>query len=217
MKKHHLLFCFTLFSNSNSFSQITRNQLGGGDTINTITTSVPFLLISPDARAGGMGDAGVATSADANSIHWNPSKLAFINKKFGASLSYVPWLRALNITDISLTYFSGFYRINNRHTIAGSIRYFSLGTIQFTNASGVATTKGNPNEFATDLSYACRLSRKFAIGISARYINSSLATKQSVGGADVKTGQAISGDFFRELCRLNEVKFQPQKNFVNRL
>ena len=124
MTRHFLFFCLIVLAASNSFSQITRNQLGGGDTINTITTSVPFLLISPDARAGGMWDAGVATSADANSIHWNPSKFGFVNKKFGASLSYVPWLRALNITDISLTYFSGFYRINSRHTIATSIRYF---------------------------------------------------------------------------------------------
>lgn len=186
-----LLFCaFT----GKSQAQISRNQLGGGDTINTITTAVPFLLISPDARAGGMGDAGVATSADANSIHWNPSKLAFADKKMGLAMSYVPWLRALNITDISLSYLTGYYKIDKTQTIAASMRYFSLGSIQFTDANGQNTTKGNPNEFALDVAYARKLSDKFSAGMALRYINSSLATKQIVGGADVKAGQAVAAD-----------------------
>jgi hypothetical protein len=114
---------------------LTTSQLLG--QVNTITTAVPFLMISPDSRAGGMGDAGVASAPDANSIHWNPSKLAFLEKKMGLSISYTPWLRAL-VPDINLAYIS-FYlkpgKAKDGQTIAASMRYFSLGDITFTDIS----------------------------------------------------------------------------------
>lgn len=100
--------------------------------INTITTAVPFLQIAPDSRAGGMGDYGVATSPDANSIHWNAAKLAFVEKNVGFSISYTPWLRAL-VNDINLAYISGYKKLKDDQAIAGSLRYFSLGNIDFTN------------------------------------------------------------------------------------
>ena len=94
--------------------------------LNTITTVVPFLIIAPDARGCGLGDAGVASSPDANSMHWNPAKYAFVDKKMGFSLSFSPWLRKL-VNDIYLGYLSGYYQIDERQTVAMSLRYFSLG------------------------------------------------------------------------------------------
>src|SRR5437773_5259429 len=103
------LFCLFVFVNKN-FAQLSsfRDSLLG--QVNTITTAVPFLLIAPDARAGGMGDYGVATSPDPNSIHWNPAKLAFAEKKMGVSISYTPWLRAL-VNDIYLANLSGYTKL----------------------------------------------------------------------------------------------------------
>src|SRR4051812_5118696 len=96
-----------ILSLSNSYAQIDQSRDSLLGQINTITTAVPFLLIAPDARAGGMGDYGAATSPDANSIHWNPAKLSFADKKIGLSVSYTPWLRAL-VNDIYLAHLSGY-------------------------------------------------------------------------------------------------------------
>jgi len=153
-----LIFAVLLISAFDSAqSQITTNELTGGDEINTITTSVPLLLIAPDARAGAMGDAGVATTPDVNSIHWNPSKLAFIKDDMGFSVSYTPWLRQL-VPDINLAYLSGYKRIDKNQVIAATLLYFSLGNIVFTNIVGEVTGEFNPNEFALDIAYA----RKFS-------------------------------------------------------
>ena len=128
-----LLFVLTaaVFFKNSAFSQISTQQLGGSQ-INTITTAVPFLLISPDSRSGAMGDAGVAISPDANSIHWNPAKLVFIDpiKDVGFSMSYSPWLRAL-VNDINLAYLSGYKRIDRLSTIGASLRYFFLRKYHF--------------------------------------------------------------------------------------
>ena len=106
-----------------------------GQTLNTITTAVPFLIISPDARAGGMGDGGVATTPDANSLHWNPAKYAFMQKDMGVSVSYSPWLRAL-VNDINLAYLTGYKKFGKDQAIAASLLYFSLGNITFTDVVG---------------------------------------------------------------------------------
>ena len=106
-----------------------------GQNINTITTAVPFLLIAPDARAGGMGEAGVSSSPDANSMHWNPAKYTYIEGDMGFSLSYSPWLRAL-VSDINLAYLTGYKKLNNDQVISGSLLYFSLGDITFTTIQG---------------------------------------------------------------------------------
>src|SRR6187431_616156 len=121
--------------------------------INTITTAVPFLMIAPDARAGGMGDNGVATSPDPNSIHWNPAKLAFIDKKVGFSVSYTPWLKAL-VDDISLAYISGYRKFGDDQALAMSLLYFSLGNIDFTDESGNSKGSFKPNEWAIDVAYS---------------------------------------------------------------
>ncbi|MDQ3190905.1 MAG: type IX secretion system outer membrane channel protein PorV [Bacteroidota bacterium] len=161
--------------------------------INAITTAVPFLLIAPDSRAGGMGDAGVAASPDGNSIHWNPSKLAFIEDDMGFSLSYIPWLRSL-VPDINISYLSGYKRIDKEQTIAASLFYSSLGNIQFTNMNGDPIGDYRPNEFAFDVAYARKLSPYFSGGIAVRYIYSNLTMGQNVGGADTRAGMAAAAD-----------------------
>lgn len=161
--------------------------------INTITTAVPFLIISPDARAGGMGDQGVASSPDANSIHWNSSKLAFIEKKSGFSISYTPWLKAL-VNDMFIGYVSGYTKLKGDQAIGGSLRYFSLGNITFTDAQGNVIRDFKPNEFAFDVAYSRKLSEYFSGGIALRYIHSNLTGGSTVDGTDSKAGNSVAAD-----------------------
>jgi hypothetical protein len=163
--------------------------------INTITTAVPFLQIAPDSRAGGMGDYGVATTPDANSIHWNPAKLAFIDKKGGISISYTPWLRAL-VNDISLAYVSGYKKLKGDQVLAGSLRYFSLGNIDFTNEVGDKYTTFNPNEWAIDFAYSRKLSEQFSGGIALRYIYSNLTGGVAISNGTINThaGTSVAAD-----------------------
>lgn len=162
--------------------------------LNTITTAVPFLLIAPDSRATGMGDIGVATDADANSLHWNASKLAFIEKDFGVSLSYSPWLRRLGINDINLIYLVGYKRLDERTAFSGGLRYFSLGSITFTDNTGTTIREFSPNEFSLDAGYAVKLSRNFSGAVAARYIYSNLTGGLTVGSIDTKPGQTFAID-----------------------
>lgn len=165
-----------------------------GDRLNTITTAVPFLMISPDSRAGGMGDAGVAVSPDANAIHWNPAKLAFAENEAEFSVSFSPWLRNL-VPDMSLAYLSGYKRAaNKRSAVGGSLRYFNLGSITFTDQNGQIIRDFQPTEFAVDLAFAQQFSEKFSGGIAIRYINSNLTGGVSVQGADSKPGQSVAAD-----------------------
>jgi hypothetical protein len=154
-------------------AQISSQQLGG-QTINPITTAVPFLLISPDSKQGAMGDVGAATDPDVNSIHWNGSKLAFVDKQFGVGVTATPWLRRL-VPDIWLYYLSGYGKINENQTVGASLRYFTLGNIDLTDATGVYTGSFKPNEFAVDVSFSQKLSRNFSLGIATRFINSSIS------------------------------------------
>jgi hypothetical protein len=173
-----------------------RAQISTGDLtgeINTITTAVPFLLIAPDSRAGALGDAGVATSPDANSIHWNASKLGMIDKKMGLSISYTPWLRAL-VPDINLAYLSGYYKLNKTQTIGGSLRYFSLGDITFTDITGSVIRNFKPNEFAVDVAFAQKFSDRWSGGMAARYIYSNLTGGVQVGGASTHAGMSFAVD-----------------------
>jgi hypothetical protein len=161
---------------------------------NVITTAVPFLTITPDARSGAMGGAGVAISPDASSTYWNPAKLAFAPKQTGFGLSYTPWLREL-VPDISLSYLSGYHRIDKLSAFGGSLRYFSLGDIQFTNATGESLGEGRPYEMAVDGSYARKLSDRFSVGVALRFILSDLASSApGQAGAASQAGIAGAGD-----------------------
>jgi hypothetical protein len=149
-------------------------QIGtSGQQKGMITTTVPFLIVPPESRAAGMGDAGVATSPDANAIHWNPSKLAFIDKDYGASLSYSPWLRNI-VPDMSLSYISGYYRLRKQDVLGASIRYFNLGTLNLTDDRGQSLGDQSPREFAFDLTYSRQLSKRFSMGVTLRYLQSLL-------------------------------------------
>ncbi|MEM6722641.1 MAG: PorV/PorQ family protein, partial [Bacteroidota bacterium] len=123
------------------------NPVTGERCVNTIITAVPFLRIVPDARSGGMGDAGIAISADPNAMHFNASKLAFADKDLGISATYTPWLRALGLQDVYLAYLSGYKKVNDLQTVGLSLRFFSLGNIQFTDENGQALGSDRPNEF----------------------------------------------------------------------
>jgi hypothetical protein len=176
------------------YGQHSTDELLGQDTeVNTITTAVPFLMISPDSRGGGMGDAGVATSPDGYSQHYNPAKYAFIDRDLGFSISYTPWLRNL-IDDIHLLYASGFVRYDKKQTLAASLRYFSLGDIIFTDIVGNTTGQFKPNEFSFDLSYSRLLSRNFSGGIALRYIHSNLTGGVYVEGTESHPGNAVASD-----------------------
>ena len=176
----------------NAQSQITTGELNG-QTLNTITTAVPLLMISPDARAGALGDAGGALSPDANSIHWGAAKLANIEGSAGISLSYIPWLRNL-VPDINLGYLSWYKKMKKRQTIGGSLRYFSLGNIVFTNITGDVVGQFNPNEFAIDFAYARRFSDRWSGGIAMRYIYSNLTGGIEVQGTPSFPGQTVAAD-----------------------
>jgi hypothetical protein len=181
-----LLLMFNAFSQEIDYSELT-----GG--LNTITTSVPFLLISPDSKAGAMGDVGVATTPDANSMHWNPAKYAFVDDDMGFSMSYVPWLRAL-VPDINLSYLAGYRKLNDNEAIGMELRYFSLGDITFTNITGDVVGQYKPSEFALGTAYSRKLSDNFSLAIAGRYIYSNLTGGQSAGGIPTVAGQSIAAD-----------------------
>jgi hypothetical protein len=178
-----ILFFTLLFSAGQTDGQ--ENQY------NPITTAVPFLTIAPDSRHSGMGDVGVATSTDANSQHWNPSKYAFEKEKFGVSLSYTPWLSEL-VNDINLAYLSGFYKIDNNQVLGSSLRYFSMGDIQLNDQNGTFIANVSPNEFAFDVSYSRLLSEKWSGGVAFRYIHSDLSG--GIGSETYVPGNAVAAD-----------------------
>ncbi|MEP6626879.1 MAG: type IX secretion system outer membrane channel protein PorV [Ginsengibacter sp.] len=164
------------------------------NSINVVTTAVPFLRISPDARSGGMGDVGVATIPDANAIFWNLSKIPFAKSNSAIALTYTPWLKGLGLNDVYLVSGSGYYQLDDQQAISASLRYFSLGNIQFTDALGNPLQQYRPREFSVDAGYSRKLSDKLGIGIALRYINSNLANGQSSSGSTYKTGSAVAGD-----------------------
>src|SRR5687767_5860355 len=126
---------------NSSFAQSSQTE-----PINVVTTAVPFLRISPDARAGGMGDLGVATSPDANSVFWNLAKVPFAVNKAGVGLTYTPWLKDLGLNDVYLLSLGGYYQLDELQAFSASVRYFSLGNIQFTDGAGNDFGEGRPRE-----------------------------------------------------------------------
>src|SRR5574343_86459 len=161
--------------------------------INVVTSAVPFLRISPDARAGGMGDVGVATAPDASSAYWNLAKTPFSSNTGGVALTYTPWLKDLGLNDVYLISGTGFYKLNDKEAISASLRYFSLGNIQFTDNLGNELSSFRPREFAFDAGYSRKLSNKLAVGVALRYINSNLANG-TINGVAYKAGSAVAGD-----------------------
>lgn len=163
------------------------------DDLNTITTGVPFLMISPDARGGAMGDAGVASKPDGNSMYWNPAKFAFIEKPTGVSIGYSPWLREL-VDDIGLYNMTFFTRLDDIQTVSASLRYFSLGEIQFTDNEGGDLGTYQPNEFAFDAAYSRKLSDNLSLAVAGRFIYSNLTLGQDAGSSQTRAGTSVAAD-----------------------
>lgn len=162
---------------------------------NTLLTAVPFLRITPDARSGAMGDAGVALAPNANSMHFNASNLVFSEEQSGFSFTYTPWLRNLNLDDIFLLYVSGFYKLDENQAIGGGIRFFSLGDIDFTDAQGGSLGTGRPREGEFTAAYARKLGDKLSASLSGKYIFSNLASGLQVNGVDINTASSFAADF----------------------
>jgi hypothetical protein len=171
-----------------------KNPITGEICDKAIFTAVPFLRIVPDSRSGAMGDAGLALSTDPNAMHFNSSKLAFGDEKFGIAATYTPWLRALGIQDVYQAYLSTYYKLDDMQALGASVKYFSLGQIQFTNEIGSVIAPGNPREMELALSYNRKLSNKFAAGITGKYIYSNLATGQAISGEPIRSGRAFAAD-----------------------
>lgn len=172
---------------------------------NTITTGVPFLTIAPDSRSGAMGDAGVATSPDASSQHWNPAKYAFAESEMGIALSYTPWLRNL-VSDINLAYLVGYKRLDDQQTLSASLRYFTLGDITFMSDVGEQLGQQSPNEFAIDFGYTRLLSDNFSGAVALRYIRSDLTGGQLVNGVETHAGNSYAADvafYYQNEIRVN--------------
>lgn len=189
MKNGLLLFFSTLILLTSTQAQ----DIGVSRDFGTITTAVPFLMIGPDARAGGMGDIGVATSPDGNSIYWNAAKLAFVDKDMGYNISYVPWLKGL-VDDIGLGYVSFYKQIGDQQTVGGSLRYFSLGNITFTNSEGESQGTYKPNEWVIDLAYSRKLSDNFSAAVTGKFIYSNLTLGQSINGVESRAGTSVAAD-----------------------
>jgi len=169
-------------------TQSTRAQ----DPINVVTTAVPFLRISPDARSAGMGEVALATSPDANSSFWNLAKIPYNTNKGGISLSYTPWLKDI-LSDVYLAAAAGYYKFDDQQAISGSLRYFSLGNIQFTDNLGNDLNTFRPREFGIDVGYSRKLSEKSGIGVGLKYIYSNLAQGPAAGN-NYKAASAVAGD-----------------------
>lgn len=193
--KRKKIFLSALLTLGLAGTAVAQNTVVNGQTKNYIATGMPILLIAPDARSAGFGDAGVATSPDIYSAHWNNAKFAFIEGDFGFSTTYTPWLRNLGVGDMNLLYLGGYKRINNMSTVAASLTYFSLGEIQTTDFDGNSTGIMNPNEFAIDASYALKINEDLSLGASARFIRSDLTNGQIISdgsGSHVTTKPAWS-------------------------
>ncbi len=179
----HLVIAFSLSARAQSTEKI-----------NIITTAVPFLRISPDAAAGGMGETGVATPADVNAQFYNVAKYAFAERQSGFGFNYVPWLKNLGLNDVYLASAAGYYKLDDYQSISGSLRYFSLGDIQLMDHSGNDLHKENPREMSVDLGYSRKLSDRLSLGVALKYIHSNLVGNSTIGDISYKTGNAFAGD-----------------------
>lgn len=200
-----LLTSLSVFAQPNSGSGVTDDQL----QLNTITTAVPFMSITPDSRAGAMGDAGTALSADASSLYWNTSGLSFAKERSELAISYTPWLRQLT-NDIHLSYLSGYYKVNDRHSVGGALRYFSLGEITFTDETGNVIRDDKPSEFEITAGYAFKTSQRTSVGLNGKFAYSNLTGGLTVAGVNTKAGIAgaadISFTFFNDDAKIGNLK-----------
>lgn len=186
--------------------EMTVNELAG--SANAITTAVPFLTIAPESRSGGMGEVGVATEPDVWSIHWNGAKNAFSKNDISAGVAYTPWLTNIGIKDIDLVKVAASKKIDSKSTLSGSILYFSMGEIIFTDITGTATGQVHePKEYAIDVSYALLLSDNLGMSVTGRFINSNLTGGAVANGVKSHPGRSGAADvswFYKNKVTVNE-------------
>ena len=188
-------FALTILSILGSYATFSQTTAGAAlaKQVNTITTAVPFLRIGGDSRSSGMGDVGIAISPDANGAQLNGAKMAFVENDYGVGLSFTPWLKSL-VNDIYLTNLTGYYKIKNVQTVHASLRYFSLGQIQYTDETGTNTIQVHPNEFYFDAGYARKLGDIASIDATLRFIYSNIAPNAGTNQQSVKPGIAGAAD-----------------------
>jgi hypothetical protein len=190
--KHLALLALSVLLLFNANSQ-TYQELSGRNSLNVITTAVPFLMIAPDARAGAMGDVGVSTSPDVFSMHWNPAKYANIQSDMMVGLSYSPWLRNL-VPDMNLAYLGFSKRLDGNSAIGSTLRFFTLGDIQFTDENGDDRGTYRPSEWALDATYARKLTDHLSGAVAGRFIYSNLTQGQFVGTTETSAGISVAAD-----------------------
>lgn len=175
------------------YSQPNYQELSGRNYLNVITTAVPFMMIAPDSRAGAMGDAGVSSAPDVYSMHWNPAKYAVLESDMSVGLSYSPWLRNL-VPDMNLAYLAFAKRINASSSVASTLRFFTLGDIQFTDEAGEDRGTFRPSEWALDATYSRKLTDHLSGAVAGRFIYSNLTQGQTVGGGSTSAGISAAAD-----------------------
>jgi len=192
MKKLLLLFVVAVFvlpTTGNAQENDTR----------VITTALPFLRIAGDPRAAGLGDMGVATSPDAWSQQWNPSKYSFSDQQHKFGVAYTPYLGNL-VDDIAIAQLVYSNRFNEQSAFAASLRYFSLGSITLRQDANDPGREENPNEFVLDGTYSLKLSEQFSMAVTGRFLRSDLRIQgvDSDASAANSFGVDISGYYQSE-------------------
>lgn len=173
------------------------NLQGDGDyfaELRTISVAVPIIAVSPDARAGGMGDVGAASLSDVNAIYWNTGKLAFLEDGANSlSLSYTPWLNRL-VNDINLAHVSYTTKFDEKQGLALAMRYFSLGEINFRDQDNQPQGTGQPYELTLNAGYGLKLSNNFSMGVGLRFIYSDLTNGLQTAGIETTPGSSLAAD-----------------------
>lgn len=195
MQKRLLILSLLLTYFAVDLSAQNSGTISGQDTErNVVASAVPFLTIAPDPVSGAMGDVGAATTPDINSIYWNPAKLTYVNQNAGLSLNYTPWLQKY-VDDMSISYLSGFKKIDDEQAFGASLTYFNLGDIQLTNGAGDPIGNFTPREFAFAASYSRKLSDNLSLGVTGKYILSNLSGNITTSPVtDPKPGNSIAAD-----------------------
>ena len=184
------IFFSVIYGISNAQSGLTNREL---HKINSVSTAVPFLTIAPDSRSAAMGDVGVATTPDINSLHWNPAKYAFVKIDQSIALSYSPWLRGL-VNDMNLLYFTGYKRLDDFQVVAASLRYFNMGSINFYGEHGNYIDSRRPNEFSLDVAYSRKFAEKVSAALAFRYIRSDISAGITNSAMQAKAGNSFAAD-----------------------
>ena len=201
-----MLFVMALVSmNVNAQSDADLGDILGQGDYNVISTAVPFMMIAPDARSSAMGDVGVSTSPDVYSMHWNPAKYAFIETDFSAGLAYSPWLRSL-VNDMNIAYLGLSKRVSPKSTVAATLRYFSLGDINYRGNQNEDLGTYSPNEWAIDVAYSRKLGKYISGAVAGRVIYSNITQGQGdYSKAAVSVAADIAVYYTRDVYWFNNV------------